>query len=494
MSISELLIGCKFRFTQTPKPLVKTLLCFMILAGIGARQQKAHANTTTLEAGFAKESITPDITDPKRPIWIAGFGQKRQARSIHDNLWVRAVALSNGSRKGVIVSLDAIGFMHNDILDVRNALQKELKLDFVIIASTHNHEAPDLIGIWGPSLLKTGVDSRYLGLVKSQTVKAIQASVAALEPARLQRMELPNVGADVLVDTRMPQVFDSNVRALRFISATSNQNLGILLTWANHPEVLWNANTAITSDFVHYLREGIESGIQYADTTVQPGLGGTAVFINGAVGGLMTILDSTPVVDAVLNETLLTPSFEKARAVGYRVAEAVLGGVAAGAETEVTDNTFHWTSKSLLLPVDNGKFRAAAMLRIIRRKFESGFKTRSEVGLLQLGDTWIGTIPGELYPEIANGGVEAPPGNDFNMTTPVEVPALRTVMKGQMNMLLGLANDQIGYIIPKSQWDEKAPFTYNDEPYGEENSLGPNTAPLIHKALLEVFASAQAEQ
>jgi len=32
-------------------------------------------------------------------------------------------------------------------------------------------------------------------------------------------------------------------------------------------------------------------------------------------------------------------------------------------------------------------------------------------------------------------------------------------MKGQMNMLLGLANDQIGYIIPKSQWDEKAPFT-----------------------------------
>ena len=208
----------------------------------------------------------------------------------------------------------------------------------------------------------------------------------------------------------------------------------------------------------------------------------------------MTTLDSTPVVDAVLNETLLTPSFEKARAVGYRVAEAVLGGVAAGAETEVTDNTFHWTSKSLLLPVDNGKFRAAAMLRIIRRKFESGFKTRSEVGLLQLGDTWIGTIPGELYPEIANGGVEAPTGNDFNMTTPVEVPALRTVMKGQMNMLLGLANDQIGYIIPKSQWDEKAPFTYNDEPYGEENSLGPNTAPLIHKALLEVFASAQEEQ
>jgi hypothetical protein len=304
-------------------------------------------------------------------------------------------------------------------------------------------------------------------------------------------MELPNVGADVLVDTRMPQVFDSHVRSLRFVSRSTQQNLGTLLTWSNHPEVLWNANTAITSDFVHYLREGIESGIRYGDNILKPGLGGTAVFINGAVGGLMTTLDTTPVVDQILNETLLTPSFEKARAVGYRVAEAVLDGVASGSETQITDSTFAWSSKSLLLPVDNLKFRAAAMLRVIRRQFETGFRTRSEVGLLQLGDTWIGTIPGELYPEIANGGIEAPAGNDFKLTEPVEVPALRSVMKGQMNMLLGLTNDQIGYIIPRSQWDEKEPYTYNDKPYGEENSLGPKTAPLVHQALIQLFEDAQ---
>jgi hypothetical protein len=455
------------------------------------KAQKSSANPTTFSAGFAAENITPEINDPKRPIWIAGFGQKRQAKSIHDALWARAIALSDGSKKGVIVALDAIGFMHNDILDIRNAVQKQLGLDFVIISSTHNHEAPDLIGIWGPSLLKTGVDSRYLALVKEQSVKAIKSAVSALEPVNIHRMELPNVGADVLVDTRLPQVFDSHVRTLRFVSSRSQQNLGTLVTWANHPEVLWSANTAITSDFVHYLREGIESGIRYGDRILKSGLGGTTVFINGAVGGLMTTLDSTPVVDQVLNETLLTPSFEKARTVGYRVAEAVLDGVGSGNEAEITDSTFEWSSKSLLLPVDNVKFRAAAMLRVIRRQFESGFKTRSEVGLLRLGDTWIGTIPGELYPEIAYGGVEAPAGNDFNLTQPVEVPALRSVMKGQMNMLLGLTNDQIGYIIPRSQWDEKEPYTYNDKPYGEENSLGPKTAPLVHQALIQLFEAAQ---
>lgn len=451
------------------------------------------SNPTTLEVGFAKESITPDISDSKHPIWIAGFGQNRKAESIHDPLWARAVALSDGTTKGVLVALDAIGFMHNDINDVRSLVQKELGLDFVIIASTHDHEAPDLIGIWGPSLFKSGVDANYLKLVKSQTARAIRTAVAALEPATVVRAEIPDVGRDVLVDTRMPQVFDNNVRYLRFISTASSETLGTLVTWANHPEVLWNKNTAITSDFVHALREGIEQGLRYDGVPVTDGLGGTAVFINGAVGGLMTTLDDTPVVDHILNQTFLAPSFDKARTVGYRVAEAVLRSARDNQETAISTPVLRWRSQSILLPVDNLKFRVAALLKIIRRKFEKGFKTRSEVGLLQLGDTWIGTIPGELYPEIADGGIEAPAGNDFNLTQPIEVPALRSLMKGQMNMLLGLANDQIGYIIPKSQWDEKAPFTYNDKPYGEENSLGPQTAPLIHKALSTLFNEAALE-
>ncbi len=455
----------------------------------------AFANSDTLEVGFAQESITPVIDNPAEPIWIAGFGQNRKAESVHDDLWARAVALSDGKTRGVIVALDAIGFMHNDIMDIRSAVQNELNLDFVIIASTHDHEAPDLIGIWGPSLFKSGVNQKYLNLVKSQCAKAIRAAVAKLEPAFVMRAEIPNVGRDVLVDTRLPEVFDANVRYLRFISAASSQTLGTLVTWANHPEVLWNTNTAITSDFVHYLREGIESGITYNGSAIRNGTGGTVVFVNGAVGGLMTTLDDTPVVDRILNQVLLTPSFEKARTVGYRVATAVLDAIDSQAEVQMAAPALNWRSRSILLPVDNVKFRVAAMLRIIRRKFEKGFKTRSEVGLLKLGDTWIGTIPGELYPEIANGGIETPEGNDFKLTEPVEVPALRTIMKGSMNMLFGLANDQIGYIIPKSQWDEKAPFTYNDKPYGEENSLGPQTAPLIHNALSSLLSEAfQAEQ
>ena len=61
-----------------------------------------------------------------------------------------------------------------------------------------------------------------------------------------------------------------------------------------------------------------------------------------------------------------------------------------------------------------------------------------------------------MYPEIAEGGIESPEGADYP-SAPIEVPPLRSQMKGKLNMIVGLANDELGYIIPKSQWDRSRP-------------------------------------
>ena len=52
-------------------------------------------------------------------------------------------------------------------------------------------------------------------------------------------------------------------------------------------------------------------------------------------------------------------------------------------------------------------------------------------------------------------------------------------MPGRVKFLVGLANDEVGYIIPKSEWDDAAPWLYGapERHYGEINSLGPETAP-----------------
>jgi hypothetical protein len=108
---------------------------------------------------------------------------------------------------------------------------------------------------------------------------------------------------------------------------------------------------------------------------------------------------------------------------------------------------------------------------------------RTEAAAWSIGPASFLTFPGELYPEILNGGVEALPGRDFEVD-PLEVPPLRELMPGDFRFGIGLANDEIGYIIPKSQWDVKKPYIYRDRPcYGEENSLGAETAPLLHNEL-----------
>ncbi len=99
----------------------------------------------------------------------------------------------------------------------------------------------------------------------------------------------------------------------------------------------------------------------------------------------------------------------------------------------------------------------------------------------------IALVPGELYPELSVGGIQRYPGADFP-DSPME-PAIKKLMSAQYRMLVGLADDEIGYIIPKAEWDEKPPYLQNaTKPwYGEVNSVGPDAAPRIVSALEQML-------
>jgi hypothetical protein len=64
-------------------------------------------------------------------------------------------------------------------------------------------------------------------------------------------------------------------------------------------------------------------------------------------------------------------------------------------------------------------------------------------------------------------------------------PAVAALMPTRRWLLAGLANDELGYIIPKRQWDKSPPYAYGKEggQYGEINSCGPEVAPIIMQAL-----------
>src|SRR5688500_17385390 len=133
-----------------------------------------------LRAGFGRRVINPDMS---KPVWVAGFAHNRAATRIHDDLKAVAVVLDDGQHRIGLVALDAIGFFHDEVLAVRRSLPSSARLDYVIVASTHNHSAPDLMGIWGPSDFVSGIDPAYRRTVVAGAAGALMDAVEALTPA-----------------------------------------------------------------------------------------------------------------------------------------------------------------------------------------------------------------------------------------------------------------------------------------------------------------------
>ena len=466
-----------------------------------------------LRAGFAAVTITPDVPDrwtdnngdkkynPKEgdtftdgngngkfdPVWIAGFSNKKPANGIHDDTWARTMVLDDGKTRLAVVILDVIGFMHDDVVDVRKMLSEELGLTYTIIASTHTHEGPDLMGLWGKTPLRSGVNKAYMRFVKDQTAKSVENAVKNLRPCRLEISQDLTGAIPQVKDTRKPEVFDPGLRIIKAIDKATGITSGSLLAWGNHPETLWSGNLLVSSDFPHYFREGVEKGVFDGDSLVMAGIGGVAVYLNGAVGGLMTTHPSHSVSDPFTGKEIFEPSFEKLEAQGNTLAMLTLDAMQD--PSEIVDSTaISLVVRTLVLPIKNYLFKLATAFGVLDRGTAGWMKMRTELAVFKLGPVSFVTVPGEIYPEIINGGVEAPDGQDFKIDA-VEVPPVRDLMPGKFKFVIGLANDEIGYIIPKSQWDKKAPFTYGREksPYGEINSPGPETAPSLHSNLVEML-------
>lgn len=109
-----------------------------------------------------------------------------------------------------------------------------------------------------------------------------------MQPARLEVSQDLSSAGPMVKDTRMPEVFDSGMRMIKAVDRETGQTLGSIIVWGNHPETLWSQNLLISSDFPHYLREGVEKGVFNENKQVKPGIGGICIYANGSVGGLMT--------------------------------------------------------------------------------------------------------------------------------------------------------------------------------------------------------------
>lgn len=429
------------------------------------------------KAGAALRVITPDLKQ-FAPVYLAGFGQNRVATGIHDPLFVRCLAMATGTRPVVICGVDSIGLFSEDIERIRAKAGPNVDL---IVAATHGHEGPDTQGLWGPKQGESGMNEAYVTLLVDRASEAVREAVANLKPAqaRLARENAP-VLKTFLNDTRPPVVHDAELILLA-LNDTHNRPIATLVNWANHPEALSSKNTLITSDYPAKLYKDLD--------TMR---GGITVFLNGAVGGMQSPLGAK-IRDPRTNDFAPKASFELAEVIGQRLAQLAVDAITDAPEVKI--DSIEYREKRVRIPLANEGFRAMAAAGVFkgRKPLIAEGSTETVVGYLRLArgkepKLEAACIPGELYPELSVGGIERYAGADFP-DAPLETP-IKKQMTAPYRMLFGLANDQIGYIIPKAEWDEKEPFL-KDAPkrwYGEVNSVGPEAAPILTKAFAELLA------
>ena len=454
-------------------------------------------------------------------LWQSGFGSNIPTLGLHDPIWARCMALERGDATVVVCSLDLVGFFFDDVERVRTRVAEAMGAaapDYLLISATHVHEAPDALGQWGPiqnpnDILPrvSGVNPRFIERVKAQTALAVQEAMEALQPARLKVITTRTGMEGFLRDTRDPQVMDDTATLIQALATSDGSTIMTLYNWGNHPEILADVNNLVSSDFAHGLREHLEQGSQPANL---PGLGGIAIYLQGTVGGLMTPLGLTIREDD--GRVIKRRSHESAWVMGRRLAEIGLRALASDGVETLDETDLVVGTKRIHVPVFNTQFHVALQLGLFDRAvvdydeqefIEPGDEltprnlphTVTEVVWARLGPIGWLSVPGELFPENAVAGSlvapfpYTPEGWDLiapDNPNPPDVEAmnqdqiLRTLIPGvRHSVLVGLGNDELGYLVPPYDWKLHPVTPYFDEAegdhYEETNSTGPETLPLI---------------
>ncbi len=453
-------------------------------------------------------------------VWMAGFGNTRAATGVrgvehglrgdNDGLWARAVVLEQGNTTLAIVTLDLIGIFHDQVDDMAAGLAEAgHQIDHLLVHSSHAHEGPDTMGMWGQSLVRSGVNPDYTVQVNDTVVEVVGQALGELREVELSVGEVDVASYseekgvnNVIRDSRDPWVVDNSLAALH-LTEPEGTTVATLVAWDNHPEAMSDENTLMTSDFVHALRETVESGVEW-DSYDREGVGGLCLFLNGAVGGMMTPLGVHPTDP---DGNTWSGGWEKTDVIGQLLGEMALDAV-EGAQP-AADPQLSFVVEGFELPVENHGFQAMMSIGIFDREVgcydpeedideDNTPCMVSEVGIVELGPVRMLSIPGELLPELANGGydgslVNAPehelvdPGNEHppDLDNAPEGPYLLDKLGGEVGFVIGLANDEIGYIIPPYNFvlNEDVPWLLEagGDHYEETNSIGPETAPLIEE-------------
>lgn len=399
------------------------------------------------KAGAAMRIVTPD---PLLPV-SGGVGKPNPATVLNDDLTVRAAVFDKDGVRVAIVGTDFLGF--SAVLgDKVRAQVTGIPKENILIGCTHTHSGPDTYAF--PD--QDGnhyADLKYLDWVCEQAAAAVNEAVAELQPAEL-RTAVGEAKGKIAYNYYAPQLYDPRCGVIQAVAtkgkkgaAKKGETIVTVVNYASHPEVIGNDQGMLGPDYCGPLYDRIEEKA-----------GGVAVFMNGALGGMVT-------ADCRGDDGKDVQTWDECIRIGHLLADEALR-IIADATPDKNPGLFV-AAKRVAFPIESDLLRFILEKSPLKGELTPDGKIPTTVNLVNLGAAQILTIPGEALPNIGY--------------------YLKRNMKTKQAFLFGLTNDAFGYILTKEDFD-----SFKRYEYISRTSLGEQTGEIYMDEALKLVAESPA--
>jgi hypothetical protein len=217
-----------------------------------------------------------------------------------------------------------------------------------------------------------------------------------------------------------PQAPIDNTLTVLVARDAAGQSFATLTNWACHATTEDEANLRWSADWVADYRQALAAKLP-----------GVHIFINGAIGG--AIQPSPAWRDRVLGGEEQGRNFKWAAAFGRTLADKA-APLMAGAKPFAFDG-IRVQRAPVRARVANQVYALAKSLRLLRMALPPlGEVYQTEVTAASLGPLRVGTLPGEVMPDLGMGA--------------------RRQLGGEAQVLVGLGQDWLGYIVERKYHDD----------------------------------------
>jgi neutral ceramidase len=401
------------------------------------------STTHALSAGAARIDLVPPV-----PSTMGGYFDRTEVfTGVGTPLYARAVVVSNGETTLGVVVLD-LCYVSRELTEQARALIEEqtgMPGENVIVSATHTHSAPS--GFMGARFLGREEQPELSAFLLKQTVEAVVTAHGKLEPATVGFAygDLPGMTRNRQQEN---DLVDPQVGVLKLQKKDSRDYIATLANYTGHPVILGGSNLLVSSEFPGQ-----------ACATVEETLGGVAIFTQGACGDI-TVHRSGPPFDEVkrvgrviggeiikvaeqiqaIEDNSLFSEFRLVKVEPRDVptveqAQADIDARKAEYEAAQDDGTPEYLLKNMKREVNAAGTTMAVAKGVAANDSLLDYSTSTSTQVIQIGPMIAVAIPGEMFVEYQ-----------------LEIKQRIQQDTGKSSIVIGYANDYIGYIItPRAQ-------------------------------------------